>query len=114
MEWGVFLGFFCEFVVAAEVHAEADLDDDEGAVFLVEGARVGGGCVWDSSCIDEVWCCDISSVKEHMGLPKREDPIRYAARYRGALSVTVGGGETLVVESRVLGDVGVAPTADIF
>jgi len=36
-EGGVFLGILCELDVAAEVYAKANLDDDDGAVFLVEG-----------------------------------------------------------------------------
>ena len=42
-EGRVFLGLLLELNVAAEVHAEADLDDDEGALFLVKGGQVGGG-----------------------------------------------------------------------
>jgi hypothetical protein len=42
-EWGVFLGLLLELIVASEIHAETDLDDDEGAFFLVEGDRIGGG-----------------------------------------------------------------------
>ncbi len=33
---------------------KADLDEDDGALFFVEGGRVGGGSVWDPSCVDEV------------------------------------------------------------
>ena len=46
--------FFFELGVAAEVHAEADLDEDECALLFVEGGRVGRGDVWDPSCVDEV------------------------------------------------------------
>jgi hypothetical protein len=55
----------------------------------------------------------MAGVKEHLSLPKWEDPIRYAAGCRGALSVAVGGGETPLVVFGVLGDVGVALAADI-
>ena len=44
-ERGVFLGLLLKLNVAAEILAEADLDDDEGAFFLVEGGRVGGESV---------------------------------------------------------------------
>jgi hypothetical protein len=47
--------FFFELNVATEVLAEADLDDDEGALFSVKRGRVGGGSVWAPSCVDEVW-----------------------------------------------------------
>ena len=40
-----------ELNVAAEVPAKADLDDDEGVFFLLEGGRVRGGSVWDPACI---------------------------------------------------------------
>ena len=33
----VLVGFFLELLVAAKVHAEADLEEDEGAVLAVEG-----------------------------------------------------------------------------
>ena len=44
-EGGVFLGLLVELNVEAEVHAEADLDDDDGALHYVEGGRVGRGGV---------------------------------------------------------------------
>ena len=44
-EEGFFLGLLVELNVAAEVPAEADLDDDEGALFYVKRGRVGGGSV---------------------------------------------------------------------
>ena len=72
----VFLLLLLELNVAAEVPAEADLDDDEGAFLLVEGGRVGRGNVYDPSCIDEVWCCDMSGFKQQLILPLREGPIR--------------------------------------
>ena len=54
-EGGVFLGLLLELNVSVEVPTEADLDDDEGALFLVKRARVGGGSVLNLSSIDEVW-----------------------------------------------------------
>ena len=44
-ERGVFLGLLVKLNVAAEIHAYADFDDDEGALFLVKRGRVGGGSV---------------------------------------------------------------------
>ena len=105
--------FLSNFNVATEVHAEADLDDDEVALFFVKGGRIGGGSVWDPFCIDEVRCCAMSGFEHHLGFSPWEDPIRYAAWCRGALCVSVGGGETPMVVSRVLGYVCVSPTADI-
>jgi hypothetical protein len=37
---GVFLGLLRELEIAAEVSAKADLEDDNGALFLVEVGRV--------------------------------------------------------------------------
>ena len=53
-EGGVLLGLLFEFNVAAEVSAEADLDEDEGALLFDEGGRVGRGSVWEPSGVDEV------------------------------------------------------------
>ena len=78
-EGEVLLGIFVELVVAAEVLAEADLDDDEGALFYVEGCRVGRRSVWDSSCVDEVQYCAMPGFEQHMGIFVWEDPIRNAA-----------------------------------
>ncbi len=62
-EGGVLLGLLVEFNVAAEVSAEADLDEDEGELLYVEGDRFGRGSVWDPSCVDEVRCYDMSGFK---------------------------------------------------
>jgi hypothetical protein len=51
---GVLLGIFVELGVASEVPAKADLDEDECALFFVEGGRVGRESVWDPSCVDDV------------------------------------------------------------
>ncbi len=53
-EGEVLLGLLVELNVAAEVYVEADLDEGEGALFFIEGGRVGRGSVWDPSCVDEV------------------------------------------------------------
>ncbi len=91
--------------VATEVLAEADLYDDEGAMFPVERGRVGGGRVWDPSGIAEVRSCAMSGVEQRLSLFRGEDPIWYAAGCRGALCVSVSSRETLVVVFGVLGDI---------
>ena len=100
-EGGVLLGLLVEFNVAAEVSAEADLDEDEGALIFVEGDRVGRESVWDPSCVDEVWCCAMSGFEQHLGLFAWEDPVWDAAWRCGAFFVSGGGGETPVVVSGV-------------
>ena len=55
----------------------------------------------------------MSGFKKQMGLPLWEDPIRYAAGCRGALSVSVCGGETPVVIFGVMEDIGVTSTVGI-
>ena len=112
-EEGVFLCLFLDLNVATEVPTETDLYDDEGALFLVERGRVGGGIVWDPSYIDEVWSCVMSGLEQRLGLSRQEDPIVYAAGCHGALCVSVSGGITLVAVYGVLGDIGVATTADV-
>ncbi len=67
-EGGLFLGLLVELDVAAEVRAEADLDENEGALLPVEGGRVGRGSVWDPSCLDEARCCAMSGFERYMGL----------------------------------------------
>jgi len=62
-EGGVFLGLLVEINLAAEVLAEADLDDDEGAPFSVKRGRVGGGSVCDPSCIEEIRFCAMSGFE---------------------------------------------------
>ena len=39
--------------MAAEVSTEADFEEDEGAVILVEGVDVGGRVGRHSSCVDD-------------------------------------------------------------
>ena len=112
-EGGVFLDLLVELNVAAEVRVEADLDDDEGTLFSVKRDRVGGGSVWDPSCIDEVLCCAMSGFLQHMGLFPWEDPIWFAAWCRDALCVSGGGREAQMLVYEVLGDVGVSHTVDI-
>ena len=78
-EGGALLGLLVKLNVATEVSAEADLDEDEGALLSVEGGRVGRWSVWDPSFVDEVRCCAMSGFARHLGLCMWEDPIRDAA-----------------------------------
>ncbi len=98
---GVLVGLLVELDVTSEVSAEVDLDDDEGALFFVKRVRVRRGSVRDPSRVNEVRCCAMSGFKHHLGLCMGEDPLRYAAWRRGAFIVSGGGGDTLVVISRV-------------
>jgi hypothetical protein len=50
----VLLNLLDELVVASEVFAEADLEEDEGTVLTVEGGGVRGGVDWHSSGLDDV------------------------------------------------------------
>jgi hypothetical protein len=58
----VFLVLLGVFLVAAEVPAKAGLEDDERAVFPVEGAPVGGWVSWHSECVDDVGGCSRSCL----------------------------------------------------
>ena len=50
----VFFVLLGVFLVAAEVPAEAGLEDDEGTIFPVEGVPVRGWVDWHSECVDDV------------------------------------------------------------
>ena len=95
----ILIGFLVELNVAAEVPAEADIDEDEGALLSVEGDRAGRGSVRDPSCVEEVRCCDMSGFEHHLGLCMWEDPVRNATWRCGAFFVSGGGKETPVVVS---------------
>ena len=53
-EWGVLCGLLLKPLVAPEVLAESDLEDDEDALFAVKGARVRRRGAQFSSSVDEV------------------------------------------------------------
>ena len=53
-EWGVFGGLLLKPLVASEVLAESDLDDDEVALLVVESSRVRRRGIWYSHGVDEV------------------------------------------------------------
>ena len=50
----VLLGLLGELVLAAEVHVNADFEEDEGTVLAVEGGGVQGGVDMHSSGVDDV------------------------------------------------------------
>jgi len=45
-EWGVLVALLLKPLVAPEILAESDLDNDENALLVVEGARVRCWGVW--------------------------------------------------------------------
>ena len=51
---GVLIDFFLELLVAAEVPAKADLEEDEGAVFAAEGVDARGRVGRNFSGVDDV------------------------------------------------------------
>ncbi len=53
-EWGVFGGILLKPLVASEVLAESDLDDDDDALLSVGGARVRRWGVWYSYGVDKI------------------------------------------------------------
>jgi len=54
MEGIVFFCYLGEPLLAAEVPAKADLDEDEGAVLAVEGVGIRSGIGWHSLSEDDV------------------------------------------------------------
>ena len=94
-------GLLVELDVAVEVSLEADLDDDEGALFSVKRGRVGRGSVRDPSCVYEVRCCAMPGFKQHLGMCMWEDPIQNAAWRCGAFFDSGGGGDTPLIISGV-------------
>jgi hypothetical protein len=60
-EGDVLVGLGFTFFFTSQVPTESDLDDDEGAKFLVEGCRVWGGGVGYPPGVDEVRCCAVTS-----------------------------------------------------
>ena len=53
-EWGVLGGLLLKLLVASEVLAESDLDNDENALLSVKGAQVRCRGVRNSSGVDKV------------------------------------------------------------
>ncbi len=64
-EGGVFCGILLEPLVASEVLAETNLDDDKVALLAVEGGRVHRwGVPVSSGGVYEVWGCSMSRSEE--------------------------------------------------
>ena len=59
-EWGVLGGLLLKPLVASEVLAESDFDEDEVALLAVESARVRRRGVRYSSGVNEVGGCAVS------------------------------------------------------
>jgi hypothetical protein len=60
-EGDVFVGLGFAFFFTFKVATESDLDDDEGAKFLVEGRRIWGGGVGYPPGVYEVRSCAVTS-----------------------------------------------------
>ena len=88
----ILLGLLGERVVAAEVHAEADLKEDEGAVLAVDGVDVRSGVGWHSSGVDDVRGGSHSCRHRVVEVFLWEDPSRYVP----------GGRHTFFVVSRCI------------
>ena len=50
----VLLDLHGELVLASEVSAKADFEEDEGTILAVEGGGAQGGVDWHSSGVDDV------------------------------------------------------------
>ena len=83
----VLLGLLGELVVAPEVPAEADLEEDEGAVLAVEGVEVRSGVGWHSSGVYDVRGGSHSCRHQAVEVFLWEDPSRYIPRDRHAFFV---------------------------
>ena len=105
-EWGVFGGLLLEPLVASEVLAETNLDDDQVALLAVEGGRVHRWGVRDCSGVDEVWGCSMSRSEEVVLGLERKYPERNAGLGFGALQISCS---RILVVSWVLRDVRVSP-----
>ena len=73
----VLLVLLGELVVAAEVPAKADLEEDEGAVLVVEGVEVRIGVGWYSWGVDDVRGGSHSCRHQVVEVFLWEDPVRY-------------------------------------
>ena len=93
-------------LVASEVLAETDLDDDQVALLAVEGGRVYRRCVRDSSGVYEVWGCSMSRSEEAVSSLERKYLVRDAGWGCGALQISCC---RVLVVSWVHRDVRVSP-----
>jgi len=87
-ERGVFLDLFVALNVAVEVHAKADLDEDESALCLVEHCQVCGGKIWDPSCMYEVHRRAVAVMEQLLSL------------FRGGSNLVCGGGPVCTLHFR--------------
>jgi len=78
-EGGVFLAPGFHFGVAAQIFVEADLDDDEGIEFFIEGRRVWVWGVRNAPGINQVRARSMSGGVKLLDIISRYNPIRYAA-----------------------------------
>ncbi len=78
---GILLCFFVELLVASEVHAEADLKENEGAVLAVEGLDVRGRVGRHSSGVDDVGAAPAPTA---IKLSRSSCGYTHAGMYRGA------------------------------
>ncbi len=74
-QWGVLGGLLLLPLVATEVSAEDDLDEEEVALLPLEGGQVRLGVVWDSSGVDEVGGCTVSRAEEVVLYFEGKDPL---------------------------------------
>ena len=74
-EWGVLVGLLAAPLVASEVLAETDLEEDQDALLSVEGGQVRLGAVRDSSGVDEVGGCSMPGAEEAVLYFEGEDPL---------------------------------------
>ena len=104
-EWGVLGGLLLNSLVASEVLAYSDLDDDDDALLSVEGAWVRRRGVRYSSAVDKVGGGAVSLPKQgFLGL-EGYTPVRDVNLGLCAFQVA-GRGDSVV--SRVLGDISVS------
>ena len=102
-ERGVLSGIFLKPLVASEVLAESDFDEDEVALLTVESDRVRRRGVRYSSGVNEVWGCAVSRPKKGLLGLEGKYPVRDAGRGLRAFQVSDCGG---LIVPPVSGDIG--------
>ena len=73
----VLLDLLGEFVLAAEVSAQANLEEDEGKFLAAEGGGVRGGVNWHSLGVDDVRGSSRSCRHQVVKVFSWEDTCRY-------------------------------------
>ncbi len=71
----VLVGLVSAFVFTPQVSTKSDLDDDEGASFLVEGGWIREWRVWYSPGVNEVRCRALAGGVELLDFLVRGDPL---------------------------------------